>query len=570
MASRPFRTTVALLASLAMLGALTIASVMAASAAPGVPRSVSRAAVAPGTKAATVKGSAATTVNGDFNGDGLSDMAAGVARRTINGHPRAGAVSVLYGSTEGVTARGSQLIDQDSVGALDQAEDGDQFGRYMGGGDFNGDGYFDLAVGVPLEDIDGPEGPIVDAGAVQVFYGSAHGVGPVNQFFTQLGLSADDTAEAGDWFGGRMQGGDFNGDGFDDLAVGPYFEDVFKLDGSSQVQNAGATDVLYGTADGLTTIGAQFWTQNTPGIQGTAGFGDLMGRALGSADFNGDGYADLAIGIRGEKVGGQGMAGACAVLYGSPVGLTAEGNQLWTQDSPGILDQAERNDWLGRTGVTGGDFNGDGFGDLAVGALQDSVGSVPRAGVVNVIYGSGDGLNADGNQEFDENTPGNVTDGAENGDRFGRTVEAADFNGDGFQDLAVGISNEDIGSILAAGAAQVLYGSADGLTEVGNQFWNQDSPGVLDQAEAADSFDGRVPDVGDHNGDGFADIAIGVFKEDLEEDSGTIADAGGIEVLYGSAGVGLTSDGNQFWTLDSPGVKGDAQAGDSYGQSNVG
>jgi hypothetical protein len=79
-----------------------------------------------------------------------------------------------------------------------------------------------------------------------------------------------------------------------------------------------------------------------------------------------------------------------------------------------------------------------------------------------------------------------------------------------------------------------------------------------------------VPDVGDHNGDGFADIAIGVFKEDLEEDSGTIADAGGIEVLYGSAGVGLTSDGNQFWTLDSPGVKGDAQAGDSYGQSNVG
>ena len=567
MIRRPYRMSTALLATVGLLGLGSIAP------APSATASRTPARGAPATRAtalaAKAPGAAGSTVHGDFNGDGFADMAAGLARRQVQGLTLAGSVSVLFGSAAGVTSDGSELIDQDSPGALDQAEDGDQFGRYMGGGDFNGDGFYDLAVGVPLEDIDGPNGPIVDAGAVQVFYGSPHGVGPVNQFFTQLDLSADDTAEAGDWFGGRMQGGDFNGDGYDDLAVGAYFEDVLKEDGSAQVQNAGAVDVLYGTADGLTTVGAQFWSQNTPGILGRAGFGDLMGRALGSADFNGDGIDDLAIGIRGEQVSGQAQAGACAVLYGSPVGLTAEGNQLWTQDSPNILDQAEKGDWMGRTGVTGGDFNGDGFGDLAVGALQDSVDAAAKAGLVNVIYGSSDGLNARDNQEFDENTPGNVTDGAEAGDRYGRTVESADFNGDGFDDLAVGISNEDIGTIRSAGAAQVLYGSAAGLTEDGNQFWNQDSAGILDQAEPDDGFDGRVPDVGDHNGDGFADIAIGVFKEDLEEEAGTKADAGGVEIIYGTS-AGLSSDNNQFWTLDSPGVKGVAKPGDSYGQSNVG
>jgi hypothetical protein len=349
------------------------------------------------------------------------------------------------------------------------------------------------------------------------------------------------------------------------------FEDVPRLDGTGDVQNAGSVNIIYGSAAGLTDAGNQFWTQNSPGIQDEANEGDLMGRALGSGDLNADGFEDLAIGIRGENVNGQNNAGAFAVLYGSAAGLSANGNQLWTQDSPDILEEAQKEDWLGRTGVTAGDFNADGYDDVAVGALQDDVDGVINAGVVNVLYGSPDGLTSNGNQLFTENTEGSNSDGASYGDRFGRTVEAADFNGDGFEDLAVGISNERVGRFKSAGATVILYGSAAGLTEDGNQWWNQDSPGILDHAEIADSFDGRVPDVGDANGDGYADICIGVFKENLEG-STTIEDAGAMNVIYGGP-AGLAADagpGNQFWNLQSPGIRGVAHNQDAYAQSNVG
>src|SRR5262245_51982667 len=121
-------------------------------------------------KPATPHAKAASTMHGDFNGDGFADAAVGVDLKDVNGQADAGAVSVIYGSAAGLASGGNQLFTQDSPGMLDQAEVGDQFGRYMGGGDFNGDGFFDLAIGDPLEDVDGPNGPIVDAGAVQIMY----------------------------------------------------------------------------------------------------------------------------------------------------------------------------------------------------------------------------------------------------------------------------------------------------------------------------------------------------------------------------------------------------------------
>jgi hypothetical protein len=302
------------------------------------------------------------------------------------------------------------------------------------------------------------------------------------------------------------------------------------------------------------------------------GTSDLFARAAGSGDFNGDGFDELAIGIAHKMVDGLAQAGAFSVFYGSAAGLTSTGNQYWTENSPGLPAAAEAKAWLGRTGVAGGDFNADGFDDIAVGALQHSVDGVPKAGEVDVLYGSAAGLTATGSQLFTENSPGSVSDGAQFGDRYGRTVESADANCDGYADLSVGISHEGIEQSLApgAGAMVMLYGSPGvGLTETGNQFWHQDSPGILDQAEPQDNFDGRVPDFGDMNGDGCADIAVGAFKEDLEGQT-TIADAGAMNVFYGSPGVGLTDVGNQFWSLASPGIKGNPEARDAFGQSNVG
>ncbi|TMK96665.1 MAG: hypothetical protein E6G40_10595 [Actinobacteria bacterium] len=66
----------------------------------------------------------------------------------------------------------------------------------------------------------------------------------------------------------------------------------------------------------------------------------------------------------------------------------------------------------------------------------------------------------------------------------------SDFNNDGFADLAIGVRGEDVGTVPGAGAVNVLYGSAGGLqaTSPDDQFWNQDSPGVRDTAEAGDDF----------------------------------------------------------------------------------
>src|SRR5207247_2039833 len=146
---------------------------------------------------------------------------------------------------------------------------------------------------------------------------------------------------------------DFNGDGFEDLAISAFAEDV------GTIVDAGAVQVMYGSAAGLSATGNQFWTQDSPGILDQAETQDLFGRSLGTGDFNGDGFTDLAIGAPHEALANVGnIAGAVNVLYGSAAGLTDVGNQFWTQDSPGILDQAEGGDLFGRS-VDGGDFNGD-------------------------------------------------------------------------------------------------------------------------------------------------------------------------------------------------------------------
>ena len=89
---------------------------------------------------------------------------------------------------------------------------------------------------------------------------------------------------------------------------------------------------------------------------------EAFGASLGVGDFNKDGFGDLAIDVLQEAVGGAGSAGAVEVLYGSPGGLqaTAPNDQLWTQNSPGVLDSAEGVDLFGFS-IGPGDFNNDGY-----------------------------------------------------------------------------------------------------------------------------------------------------------------------------------------------------------------
>jgi hypothetical protein len=161
---------------------------------------------------------------------------------------------------------------------------------------------------------------------------------------------------------------------------------------------------------------------------------------------------------------------------------------------------------------------------------------------VNVLYGGGGGLSGAGSQVFTQ-----VDGTVESGDRFGSALAAGDFDGDGFGDLAAGAPFEDVGTLDAAGAVSVLYGSAGGLTTSGGQLFTQ--VGGADEA-------------GDLNDDGLAELAAAAPSEDV----GTIPEAGAVSVLPGSGG-GLTSAGGLLFTQNSPGVPGEAEPFDSFGGS---
>src|SRR5438876_371878 len=118
----------------------------------------------------------------------------------------------------------------------------------------------------------------------------------------------------------------------------------------------------------------------------------------------------------------------------------------------------------------------------------------------------------------------------------GRLTDPSDFNGDGYSDMATGAGREDIGSIANAGGVNVIYGSATGLRPAGNQFWSQDSTNIAGKAEKGDSLGAFSIASGDMNGDGISDVALGVHAEDI----GSVVDAGGVNVIYGSS-AGLTS-----------------------------
>jgi hypothetical protein len=158
----------------------------------------------------------------------------------------------------------------------------------------------------------------------------------------------DLAAEAGDRFGEVVARGDFNGDTYQDLAVGVPWEGL----GGGAVPNAGAVEVIYGGAGGLGPAQRQFWSQDSAGVEDAAESGDFFGDSLAAGDFNGDSRADLAIGAIGEDVGSIREAGAVNVTYGSAAGLSATAipDQLWHQDSTSVLDVAEA-DPRGRRGA---------------------------------------------------------------------------------------------------------------------------------------------------------------------------------------------------------------------------
>ncbi len=154
----------------------------------------------------------------------------------------------------------------------------------------------------------------------------------------------------------------------------------------------------------LSAVHSQLWQQGAEGVPGESEQNDKFGSGLAAGDFDGDGFADLAIGVPGEDFaippdGFRTDAGSLTVLYGTRDGLASGRAQVWSQANLLLQGSPEDGDEWATTLATG-DFDGDGYDDLAIGAPYHDDGAEERTGEIQILYGSASGLGSSGNQSF--------------------------------------------------------------------------------------------------------------------------------------------------------------------------
>ena len=228
------------------------------------------------------------------------------------------------------------------------------------------------------------------------------------------------------------------------------------------------------------------------------------------------------------------------ILTGSAAhDLTSVGAKVWTQDTAGVPGADEAHDGFG-SALAAGDVNGDGRADLIVGTPGEGIGSVSAAGAVTFLAGAATGLTATGSKSFSQDT-GAVPGTAEHDDRFGASVAAGDFDGDGRADIVIGAPSESLGGLRSAGDVTILRGTTSGPADKGAKAWSQDTAGIGGTAEPDDLFGFTLAAL--HvSSPKYATLVIGV----PEESTAGHRNNGAVNVLAGSA-AGLTSKGSQYF-----------------------
>ncbi|MEU1199785.1 FG-GAP-like repeat-containing protein [Streptomyces sp. NPDC005813] len=448
----------------------------------------------------------------DFNGDGYPDLAIGAPGTALGSQQKAGAITVLYGSSSGMsTSRKQSLTWSQRTGTADPKQ---SYGSALQSADLDGDGYADLVslVGGYITtgggtrasghwvtvNWGGPKGlsatpTLLTATSVSGYtLGDADGDhhpdlitwgAPVDHPEQQVSVEKGPFTRAGG--GGEVStldiastdfihptlviAGDVNGDGIADLAVGT---------SSSEESDSRGVAVLLGSTTGF---GRPTWLRD--------GVGRIGGEDLATGDLNRDGYGDIVVGHSFDGYDSDvelpTEGGAVIVVYGGPQGLSTTRKPVWiNQDTPGVPGVGEYGDGMG-TGLSIGDTDGDGYPDVATGLPNEDFDGITNAGSVLVLRGSAIGLTGTGAKVFSQNTTG-VPGTAEKGDRFGLSTALVDANADHKAGLVVGDPDENASN----GSVWVFSTGSGGITANGSFSFGAATAGLPNhQAEFGESLD---------------------------------------------------------------------------------
>ncbi len=499
---------------------------------------------------------------GDLNGDGISDIIIGArdADGLQNSTLDSGESYVVFGRTNWDTSPALKLSDLDGTNGfvLYGAARNDYSGQSVAGiGDFNGDGFDDVAIGAFNA---------FGHGDSYVVFGKQNWSSTPALNLTSLNGTNGITIAGRDRYdemGGRVaSAGDFNGDGYADLLIsaksgnGPINDTI--------TQSAGECYLVFGSPSWSSTPvlnASSLNGQNGVTFYGTDGF-DVFGSSIGGLqDFNGDGFDDVVIGAVGDDgpLNARSSAGAAYVFFGradwssTPVMVGSELN-----GSNGFVFYGQ--DTFDNTGIAvggAGDVNGDGYFDLIIGASYgDGPGNaVESSGEVYVVFGKAIWTATPSLQADSLNGQNGFTLwGADSLDEAGTAVSSAgDVDGDGFDDLLIGAYVADGADNLttSAGESYVVFGKADWSSTTTLGLANLDGTNGFRvfSAQAGDETGFMVNSGGDFNNDGYDDFLIGARHGNGI--TNLIADAGETHVLFGhnffGTGVGSpTSNGNQI------------------------